>query len=75
MVAGVKRAYFYDKAKKLVYVELLEEDILLGKGATYGRLNYSMHGTNMHEHTHDARVRWDAWAQNAIESRHQPARA
>ena len=45
MVNDVGRAFFHAKARREVYVQLAEEDKLLGDENKCGRLNYSMNGT------------------------------
>ena len=53
MVADVRRAYFYAKARQTLYVELPDEDKRPGEDGMVGRLNMSLYGTR------DAARNWE----------------
>ena len=45
MAADVKRAYFYAKCRRPVYIEISIEDFAAGDEAMVGKLNLSLYGT------------------------------
>ena len=53
MINDIRRAYFYAKAKRAVYVELPAEDCEPGDENMCGELLYSMYGTR------DAASNWE----------------
>ena len=54
MSVDIKRAYFYAKARRPVYIEIPEEDREAGDEQRVGRLNLSLYGTR------DAAQNWAA---------------
>ncbi len=45
MAIDIKRAYFYAKAQRPVYIEIPPEDKQLGDEEKVGKLNVSLYGT------------------------------
>ena len=60
MMNNVKRAYFYAKATRVIYVEVCEEDKEEGEGDMIGQLELSVYGTR------DAAQNWGRTKEEAL---------